>query len=122
MYKHALKIQARASTISPPPACSVCVCHFSVVSSTFGRGHTFPSACSTLGHSKHADSILCFPAGRTSVDFVAEDIDSVVLRHCLEGLCEVIDPVASAQDKEVTVSQSSALCRSTVVSVLHEKV
>ncbi|CAM9117808.1 unnamed protein product [Pylaiella littoralis] len=32
-----------------------------------------------------------------------EDIDSVVLRHCLEGLCEVIDPVASAQDKEVTV-------------------
>lgn len=35
----------------------------------------------------------------------AENIDSVVLRRCLEGLCEVIDPVASVQDKEVVVGQ-----------------
>eukprot|EP00903_Cladosiphon_okamuranus_P011998 g11267.t1 len=32
-----------------------------------------------------------------------ESMDSVVLRRCLEGLCEVIDPVASAQDKEVVI-------------------
>ncbi|CAM9849725.1 unnamed protein product [Ectocarpus fasciculatus] len=32
-----------------------------------------------------------------------DSIDSVVLRECLEGLCTVIDPVASAQDKEVVI-------------------
>lgn len=40
----------------------------------------------------------------------AGNIDSVVLRQCLEGLCTVIDPVASAQDKEVVVSLQT--CRS----------
>ncbi|CAN0034956.1 unnamed protein product [Ectocarpus sp. 6 AP-2014] len=32
-----------------------------------------------------------------------DDIDPVVLRKCLEGLCTVIDPVASAQDKDVVI-------------------
>ncbi|CAM9207864.1 unnamed protein product [Scytosiphon promiscuus] len=39
-------------------------------------------------------------------DFLArllDNIDSVVLRRCLEGLCEVIDPVASAQDKDLVI-------------------
>lgn len=39
---------------------------------------------------------------------LADNIDSVVLRRCLEGLCEVIDPVASVQDKDVVVSRDFA--------------
>eukprot|EP00752_Nemacystus_decipiens_P013400 g11865.t1 len=35
--------------------------------------------------------------------YLIESIDSVVLRRCLEGLCEVIDTVASVQDKEVVI-------------------
>lgn len=39
--------------------------------------------------------------------YSAENVDSVVLRRCLEGLCEVIDPIASVQDKDVVVSKTT---------------
>ena len=66
--------------------------HTSVVSADGGGSHIF------LQFSSLRPSLPHFCARRP-----LDDIDTVVLRCCLDGLSDVIDSTASAEDREVVV-------------------